>query len=277
MPSAPPVSPRLPTTHRMKTHLLIALAVSGLFTGAQAGIVRLGVPADEISGPVNTSGFVVQYSINSNPGTFAYANDADTYDSNILAETTTVSGQTFRLELTNTANVGTTVSLQSLNAPSPFSLLSTSPLSPGTAFNGLSFLAIGGGSEFQLDFSNISFTTPDPQVTVTGSIAPASLGGTPWPIMQSTQSFLAYTNDDGSAGDLSAISWTFGADVTLTHTPGSGPPEPGFVGVTLNPASFSYTAPAAPAAVPETSTWVMGFLALGATVFLARRKTAVNR
>jgi hypothetical protein len=27
------------------------------------------------------------------------------------------------------------------------------------------------------------------------------------------------------------------------------------------------------AAVPETSTWVMGFLALGATVFLARRKT----
>jgi len=36
------------------------------------------------------------------------------------------------------------------------------------------------------------------------------------------------------------------------------------------------TPPAAPAAVPETSTWVMGFLALGAVVFLARRPVAVR-
>jgi hypothetical protein len=36
------------------------------------------------------------------------------------------------------------------------------------------------------------------------------------------------------------------------------------------------TPPAAPVAVPETSTWVMGFLALGAVVFLARRPVAVR-
>jgi len=257
----------------MNIHLLIALAVAALFTQAQAGIVRLGVPTGDISGPVNTSGYLVQFSMNSNPGTFAIANDSDTYDSNTLAENTTVSGQTFRLELTNIANVGTSVSLLSLNTPSPFSLLSTSPLTSGLPFNGLSFLATAGGSEFQLDYSNISFTTPDPQVTVSGSISSASLGGTPWPGLQSAQSFLGYTSDDGSAGDLSAISWTFAADVTLTHTPGSGPPEPGNAAIIVNPATFNHTAPNPVAAVPETGTWVMGFLALAASLFLARRKT----
>jgi len=39
--------------------------------------------------------------------------------------------------------------------------------------------------------------------------------------------------------------------------------------------SFAPVAPAAPVAVPETSTWVMGFLALGAVVFLVRRPVAV--
>ena len=39
--------------------------------------------------------------------------------------------------------------------------------------------------------------------------------------------------------------------------------------------SFAPVAPAAPVAVPETSTWVMGFLALGAVVFMARRPVAI--
>jgi len=40
--------------------------------------------------------------------------------------------------------------------------------------------------------------------------------------------------------------------------------------------SFAPVAPPAPVAVPESSTWVMGFLALGAVAFLVRRPVAVR-
>ena len=68
----------------MNLHLVIPFAVAALLTQVQAGSVRLGVPTGDLSGPVDTSGYLVQFSMNT--GTFANANDSNTFESNILAE-----------------------------------------------------------------------------------------------------------------------------------------------------------------------------------------------
>jgi len=137
-----------------------------------------------------------------------------------------------------------------------------------TPYNGLHLYSQATASGSSVAFSNVSFTLADSSIQVTGAFPTSGLANNGTPVVDS---YLAYFNNDGTKGDLSSIGWTFDADVTITGAPGSNPKEGAkfeFTGKSMN-----YTQPGESlTAVPETSTWVMGFFALGVVALLARRK-----
>ena len=207
-----------------------------------------------------------------------------------------LSGKTFNYTVTNTVGQGVSFVLNNPTtsgndfslyfgtgtAPQGNSAVSASTLlGPGgasvavqtTPYNGLHLFSQATTSGATVSFANISFSVSTPGITLNGAF-PTS--GTANNANSVVDSYLAYFNDNGTKGDLSSVGWTFSADVTITSPSGSNPKEGAkfeFTGKTLD-----YTAPSSSvAAVPETGTWVMGLLALGAVVLLVRRnaKSAV--
>lgn len=140
-----------------------------------------------------------------------------------------------------------------------------------TPYNALHLYAQASSSGDQVDYSNVSFNINTPGITTTGTL-PTS-GQAKFGVQTVSDSYIAYFNDDNSAGDLASVGWSFSADVTVTRGAASGSGESAkfeFTGKTM-----TYTPPASPtAAVPETSTWVMGLLALGTAIVVMRRRAA---
>lgn len=217
---------------------------------------------------------IVPASINSNPG-------------GNLGNNANLSGTTFSYEVTNLVGQGLYLSLKDLNtnyttvlsygdfASSPVAsnvwqnATSLNGVSPQTTpYNALHLYAQASTVGDQVVYANASFTINTPGITLNG-LLPAS-GSAQYGVNTTTQSYIAYFNDNGTKGDLSNIGWTFKSDVTVTRTTVSGSAESAkfeFTGKTLD-----YTSPGGGVtAVPETSTWIMGFLALGAVVFMVRR------
>lgn len=138
-----------------------------------------------------------------------------------------------------------------------------------TPYNSLHVYAQASSTGDQVDFANVTFNINTPGNAFIGSL-PTS-GQAKFGVQPVTDSYLAYFNDDGSVGDLSNVNWAFSADVTVTRGAASASGESAKFELTGKTLSYS-----APTAVPETTTWVMGFLALGAAVVLlrTRQKTA---
>jgi len=191
----------------------------------------------------------------------------------------------FRFELTNLAGQGISLHLTSLSNPALLNYQSSNVYDP-EPYNGLVLELSTQNDGATVSFENAEFTFTDPTIQTFGTLA--SVGSLAngeghfsnvlgYYTQSVESSYLVYFNDDGTQGDLSAIGWTFAADVTLnlpTNPAAYSGAGIGLFGVNgdLSPSSGSGSSSPV-AAVPETSTWVMGFLALGATVFLARRKT----
>ncbi|MEI8386643.1 MAG: hypothetical protein WCG76_03495 [Verrucomicrobiota bacterium] len=113
------------------------------------------------------------------------------------------------------------------------------------------------GSDFSVIFLNTAGGTLDFHSELVGQTTPGGLWG--------AASFPTVVGDFNLfSNGFSALTPT-GASI-FTLLAGSGE--------SIQLTSF---APAAPVAVPETSTWVMGFLALGAVAFIARRPIAAWR
>jgi hypothetical protein len=116
------------------------------------------------------------------------------------------------------------------------------------------------GSDFSTIFLNTAGGTLDFHSELVGQTTPGGLWG--------AASFPTVVGDFNMfSNGFSALTPT-GASIFTLHT-GSGE--------SIQLTSFAPAAPAAPVAVPETSTWVMGFLALGAVAFIARRPIAAWR
>ena len=115
------------------------------------------------------------------------------------------------------------------------------------------------GSDFSTIFLNTAGGTLDFHSELVGQSTPSGLwGAAAFPTV--TGDFNLFSNG------LSPLTPS-GASIFTLHTGG---------GESILLTSFAPVAPAAPVAVPETSTWVMGFLALGAIAFLVRRPVAVR-
>ena len=116
------------------------------------------------------------------------------------------------------------------------------------------------GSDFSVIFLNTAGGTLDFHSELVGQTTPGGLWG--------AASFPTVVGDFNLfSNGFSALTPT-GASI-FTLLAGSGE--------SIQLTSFAPAAPAAPVAVPETSTWVMGFLALGAVAFIARRPIAAWR
>ena len=114
------------------------------------------------------------------------------------------------------------------------------------------------GSDFSTIFLNTAGGTLDFHSELVGQTTSGGLWG--------AAAFPSTVGDfNFFSNGISALTPT-GASILTLHTGG---------GESLLLTSFA-PAVAAPAAVPETSTWVMGFLALGVVVFLVRRPIAVR-
>lgn len=258
----------------------------------RAGQVYLDVAAADVTN-ANPAGVQTRYKISSTNWDAMIGNGVQpiipaSINAKDLGNNSNLSGTTFSYEVTNLVGQGLYLSLKNLNtnyttvlsygnfASSPVAsnvwqnATSLNGVFPQTsAYNALHLYAQASTVGDQVAYANASFTINTPGITLNG-LLPAS-GSAQYGVNTTTESYIAYFNDDGTKGDLSNIGWTFKSDVTVTRTTVSGSAESAkfeFTGKTLD-----YTPPGGGvAAVPETSTWTMGFLALGAVVFMVRRK-----
>ena len=116
------------------------------------------------------------------------------------------------------------------------------------------------GSDFSTIFLNTAGGTLDFHSELVGQTTPGGLWG--------AASFPTVVGDFNLFSNGFSALTPSGASI-FTLLTGSGE--------SIQLTSFAPAAPAAPVAVPETSTWVMGFLALGAVAFIARRPVAAPR
>jgi hypothetical protein len=276
----------------------LAFAISSI--EAQAGKIYLGVGAASVT---NANAAYVQTRLkidNTNwdamlgngyqpiaPGTFAQRD---------IGNTGSISGQTFRYEVVNLVGQGLYFTLDKtpLTAPVDFSLAygtfnSGSVPAAGSSTSAATLLGAGGlqvapqtnfynalhlysqatASGSSVSFANVSFSVSDPSIELNGAFPLSGMANNTTPMVDS---YLAYFNDNGTKGDLSSVGWSFSADVTITGNNSKEGAKFELTGRTLD-----YTPPASSvAAVPETSTWVMGFLALGAVIFVVRRNSTVS-
>lgn len=123
----------------------------------------------------------------------------------------------------------------------------------------------------KVNFSNVSFTVTDPTINLVDAFAASGEANNTTPVVDS---YLAYFNSDGSKGDLSTVGCRFSANVSITST-GNSKESAKFeiTGKTLD-----YTPPMIlqrPAgALPETSTAVIGLVAMGTALLIRRRPSA---
>ena len=269
-----------------------ALATLVISNGTgQAGQVYLDVAAADVAN-ANPAGVQTRYKISSTNWDAMIGNGVQpivpaSINAKDLGNNSNLSGTPFSYEVTNLVGQGLYLSLKNLNtnyttvlsygnfASSPVAsnfwqnasgLNGVSPQT--TPYNALHLYAQASTVGDQVVYANASFTINTPGITLNG-LLPAS-GSAQYGVNTTTQGYIAYFNDNGTKGDLSNIGWTFKSDVTVTRTTVSGSAESAkfeFTGKTLD-----YTPPGGGVtAVPETSTWIMGFLALGAVVFMVRR------
>ena len=112
------------------------------------------------------------------------------------------------------------------------------------------------GSDFSVIFLNTAGGTLDFHSELVGQTTPSGLWG--------AVSFPVVTGDFNLFSNGISLLTPTGASIFTLNTGG---------GETLVLSSFAPVAVAPVAAVPETGTLVMGFLALGAVVFMARRRS----
>ena len=268
---------------------LVTLVISN--GSGQAGQVYLDVAASDVTN-ADPAGVQTRYKISSNNWDTMIGNAVQpivsaSINAKDLGNNSNLSGTPFSYEVTNLVGQGLYFSLKNLNtnnttvlsygnfASSPVAsnvwqnATSLNGVSPQTTpYNALHLYAQASTAGDQVVYANASFTINTPGITLNG-LLPAS-GSAQYGVNTTTQSYIAYFNDNGTKGDLSSIGWTFKSNVTVSRTTASGSGESAkfeFTGKTLD-----YTPPGGGvAAVPETSTWIMGFLALGAVVFMVRR------
>jgi len=174
-----------------------------------------------------------------------------------------VNGQQFSYSLTNVVGQGVSMSLTPLGGSSSFSFQTIQIPASVAGYNALDIRAYADGGK-AVDWQNISFSIATSD-QVLGAITPGSLTSVAGDTIYKS---IAYFQNDGSKADLSQVNWTFSADVTLVESPSSG----GFASFTASSVSSDPPPPSGVASVPETSTWVMGLLALGAVGVLIRQK-----
>jgi len=276
------------TTLQILGTALVAFALSNV--SAQAGQVYLGVDSGDVTN-ANPAGVQTRYKISSTNWDAMMGNGVQpiisaSINAKDLGNNSNLSGTPFSYEVTNLVGQGLYLSLKNLNTNSTTVLsygnFASSPVTANvwqnaaslngvlpqtTAYNALHLYAQASTPGDHVSYANASFTINTPGITLSG-LLPAS-GSAQYGVNTTTDSYIAYFNDDGTNGDLSNIGWTFKSDVTVSRTTVSGSAESAkfeFTGKTLT------TPPGGDVvAVPETSTWVMSFLALGAVVFMVRR------
>jgi hypothetical protein len=251
----------------LKTYLLAAglFAFGGLT--AQAGQIYLGEGQGVITNSVWSNFGATIYSDNGTGFAYSGIYSPPAVNEYHYTSPSTIDGQKFRFQLTNVVGEGVSFALSPLGTPSPFSFTTFQIPASFGAYNALD-ISTSSGLEKAISWDNFSFAT-SPSLPVNGAFSPMTLSSQSGSF-QPNYRYLTFANDDGTPGDLSSIGWSFGADVTLLASPG------GWAYLNVYGVSGNYTSPSgsgSPAAVPETSTWVMGFLALGASVVLIRRQT----
>ena len=277
------------STFQILGTVLVAFAISNV--SARAGQVYLGVDSGDVTNAA-PAGVQTRYKISSNNWDAMIGNAVQpivtpSINAKDLGNNSNLSGTTFSYEVTNLVGQGLYLSLKNLNTNSTTVLsygnFASSPVASNvwqnaaslngvspqtTPYNALHLYAQASTVGDQVVYANASFTINTPGITLNG-LLPAS-GSAQYGVNTFTDSYIAYFNDNGTKGDFSNIGWTFKSDVTVSRTTVSGSAESAkfeFTGKTLD-----YTpAGVGVAAVPETSTWIMGFLALGAVVFMVRR------
>lgn len=270
------------------------LVMSGV--NAQAGKIYLGVNATDVANAA-AAGVQTRLKIDNTNWDAMLGNgyqpiSTGTFVQRDIGNTGSISGQTFRYEVVNLVGKGLYFTLDKtpLTAPVDFAL-GYGTFAPGsipssgnsvtaatltgaggaavapqtTPYNALHLYSQATSSGSTVNFANVSFTVSDPAIVLDGAFP---VSGTATNAIPVVDSYLAYFNDDGTKGDLSSVGWTFSADVTITGNNSKEGAKFELTGKTLD-----YTPPSASvAAVPETSTWVMGFLALAAVVLVVRSR-----
>lgn len=259
--------------------LLVTTALSVLVSSnaSFAGKVYIGVSSADVS-DASPSGFQSRYKIDLTNwdqllGNGISVSGANIKTANVSNTLSVLSGTTFTYTVTNTVGSGITFSLTTPSSSYALNWSSSESLGGVTAqsvaYNAIHPYAQATFAGSSVQFSNSSFTLADPSIQTFGTLPTSGLANNSNPVIDS---YIVYVNDDGTKGNLASIGWTFTSSVTI-NAPGNSKEGAKFelTGKTLN-----YSAPSPVVAVPETSTWVMGILAIGAIAIggLRRRKQA---
>lgn len=236
----------------------------------------MGVAPSEVSS-ANLAGFQTRYKIDLTNWDAMLGNGTPVAPSSIQSTSVSntlsvLSGTPYTYRVVNTPGASLTFSLLHPTAgPSAaFSWTSGTPLGgvglQSVSYNALHPYAQATFAGSSVAFQNATFSLSNPAVQTIGILPASGFANNSAPI---NDSYIVYVNDDGSKGDLGSIGWTFEAQVTIT-SPGNSREGAKFElsGKTLD---FTPPAPAPVVAVPETSTWVMGIIALGAGLVIVRR------
>lgn len=278
---------------QLLTAALVALSISR--GNLHAGQIYLGLGASDVAN-ANPAGVQTRYKISAVNWDATIGNAVQpiipaSINAINLGTNANLSGTTFTYEVGNIVGQGVYLSLKNLNTNNTSVLswgnFNASPVAANTwqnagnlngvfpqttPYNALHLFAQASTLGDGVTFSNANFTINTPGITLNG-LLPAS-GSAQFGLNTTYDSYIAYFNDNGTQGDLSTVGWTFTSNVTVSRTTASNSGESAkfeFTGKTLD-----YTPPSSPAAVPETSTWIMGFLALAAVVILVRRKSSIS-
>lgn len=256
---------------------IIVVALSLLTVGVSyGGKVYLGVSSSEVSNATN-AGFQTRYRIDLLNWDQMLGNGSNVtlpnfWLNNVSNSLSALSGTQFTYTVSNIVGTGVRFTLSTPTSSYALSWPVALPLG-GVAAQSVPYNAIDiysqatfAGSSVQ--FSNPKFTLSNPSIQTVGSLPASGLANNANPV---TETYIVYVNDNGTKGNLASIGWTFTANVSITST-GHSKDAARFE---LTGSNLDYTPQAAPVvAVPETSTWVMGLLALGAVLFVVRRSTA---
>jgi hypothetical protein len=243
-----------------------------------AGTVYLGVSPSQVSN-VSAAGFGAGYSISNGNSDITLRPAVPTLDYRHadLGNVAQLSGRSIHLTLKNVVSNGFDTGLFFEAAASPngqktltWRAAISGILPQAVPYSAIDLYSVATFLGSAVQFSSPKFTLAYPTIALNGSLPPSGLvnHGSP-----TSDSYIVFLNDDGSKGNLASVGWSFSADVTITASGTTGD----VTKFELSGKTLNYTpSSVATAAVPETSTWVMGFLALGAVVFLVSRRTKAN-
>lgn len=268
----------------VSTRFFVRIALSAVLlvpASAFAGKVYVGVAPSEVSS-ANLAGFQTRYKIDLTNwdamiGNGTPVSPTSIQSTNLSNTLGTLSGAQYTYRVVNTPGSSLTFSLlHPSGAPSAsFSWTTTTPLGgvgvQSVSYNALHPYAQATFAGSSVAFQNASFTLSNPVIQTLGTLPTSGLANNAAPI---NDSYIVYVNDDGSKGDLGSIGWTFEAQVTITS---SGNSREG-AKFELSGKTLDFTPPSSPVvAVPETSTWVMGIMALGAALVVVRKSRRTQR